>query len=74
MIGPVSAGWRMLIRRWTSATCADGLGSGETFSGPVTSGVWEDTAGGRAEPACFSVQLVNRYDAGQTVVARLMTF
>ena len=68
----VPSGARVKINSWQSDSCeAVPVTAGTTYAA-VADGTWQDP---QAEPAgnhCFRVQLVNRYDAGQSAVARVM--
>jgi matrixin len=70
----VPSGARVKISSWQSDTCDAVPTTAASTYAAVADGTWQDP---QAEPAgnhCFRVQLVNRYDAGQTAVARVMAF
>ncbi len=68
----VPAGSRVKISSWQSETCETVPVQVGTAYAAVDDGTWQDPEPSVTGNHCFRVQLVNRYDAGQTPVARLM--
>lgn len=61
------------VRAWSAATCGTVPSSAETFKVSPSALAWTDRTAARAGQHCFSVNLVNRYGAGRTPVAQVMT-
>ncbi len=67
------SGSLVLVRVWSSATCGTVPSSAETFEVYPTTLVWNDTKATRTGQHCVNVNLVNRYGAGRTPVAEVLT-
>lgn len=68
----VPAGSRMMIRSWTAPVCGAAPSWSAKAYAPVSAGRWQDPLGETNGSTCYSVQLVNRYDAGRAAVSRLI--
>ena len=68
----VPSGSRVKISSWQSDACEAAPAEAGTTYAPVADGTWQDPQIEAVGNHCFRVQLVNRYDAGQTAVARMM--
>jgi len=68
----VPAGSQVLIHSWQTDSCGAVPNWAGTTYAPVSTGAWQDPQVEPQGTSCFSVQLVNRYGAGQQAVARLI--
>ena len=68
----VPSGSRVKISSWESDACEVAPEAVGTTYAAVDDGTWQDPETEAIGNHCFRVQLVNRYDAGQTAVARMM--
>lgn len=68
----VPSGSRVKISSWQSEVCGAVPAETAAMYAAVSDGTWPDPRSEAAGDHCFRVQLVNRYDAGQTAVERLL--
>lgn len=66
-------GSRIVVRRWESASCGTTPDWADTFNRALSPGTWQDSGAAADDPACFRVQLVNRYGAGRAASTKLLT-
>jgi hypothetical protein len=68
----VPSGSNVLIRSWQSDQCGAVPDTAGTTYAPLSAGSWQDSQVQPVGTSCYSVQLVNRYGAGQSGVARMI--
>lgn len=67
-------GSRIQIRTWSTTGCGTPPPSATTVYVPVSAGRWQRDNHTPSGSECFQVQLVNRYGAGRTAVARVVSW